>query len=180
MRNMTEEIADMTFQELCECIRVQYGNILHENVYDNPESLSQALKDIEKDRGYYHRYQVTAFRVLQACVRMPQRIFMVADIATYTGLSKHTISETIRRWIKYDFRYLTRLPKRRGIGGGYQYKIRKHGIETYIALKKRIRRGFDLNQMQRIPKRTDCYFYITDVGRAKGLTEADLPQLVIE
>jgi len=26
----------------------------------------------------------------------------------------------------------------------------------------------------------DCYFYINKVGRAKGLTEADLPQIVKE
>ncbi|HZK70735.1 MAG TPA: helix-turn-helix domain-containing protein [Clostridia bacterium] len=175
---MTEEIANMTFEELCACVKSQYNNILPESAYESPESLSEALKDIEKDKGYRNRYNVTAFMILQACVRMQQRIFTVADIADYTGLSKHTISECIRRWIKYDFRYLTRLQKRIK-AGAYKYKIRKHGIETYIALKKRIRRGFDLNQMQRTPRRIDCYFYINDIGKAKGLTEADLPQIVI-
>lgn len=179
MRKMKDEIENMTFEELCECVKAQYGNILPESAYDSPGSLSEALTDIERNKGYRNRYNVTAFMILQACVRMPQRIFTVADIADYTGLSKHTISECIRRWIKYDFRYLTRLPKRRGIGGGYQYKIRKHGIETYMALKKRILKGFDLNRMQRRPKRTDCYFHITEVGKAKGITEADLPQIVI-
>ena len=180
MRNMTEEIADMTFQELCECIRVQYGNILPENVYDNPESLSQALKDIERDKGYRNRYNVTAFMILQACVRMPKLIFTVADIAEYSGLDKQRISDCIRRWQKFNYHYLTRLPNRIGLGGAYRYKILKHGIETYMALKKRIRRSFSLNRMQYIPKKIDCYFYINKVGRAKGLTEADLPQIVIE
>ena len=177
---MTAEIEVMTFEELCGCIKAQYGDILPENAYDSPESLSQALKDIEEDKGYRHRYNVTAFLILQACMRMPKLIFTVADIAEYSGLDKQRVSDCIKRWIKYDFRYLTRLPKRRGIGGAYSYKIRKHAIETYISLKKRIVKGFDLNRMQRTPKRTDCYFYITDVGKAKGITEADLPQIVIE
>jgi DNA-binding MarR family transcriptional regulator len=180
MRKMKEEIEVMSFQKLCECFKSQYNNILPESAYDSPENLSHALKDIEKDKGYRHRYNVTAFLILQACMRMPKLIFTVADIAECTGLDKQRISDCIRRWQKFNYHYLTRLPNRIGLGGAYRYKILKHGIETYMALKKRIRRSFSLNRMQDIPKKIDCYFYITDVGKAKGITEADLPQIVIE
>lgn len=180
MRKMKEEITNMTFEELCECVKSQYNNILPESAYDNPESLVRAMKVIEKDKGYEHRYNVRAFLILQACVQLPQLIITVDDIADYTGLSKHTISDCIHRWQKFNYHYLTRLPKRIGLGGAYRYKILKHGIETYMALTKRIRRSFSLNRMQYIPKKIDCYFYINKVGRAKGLTEADLPQIVKE
>ena len=138
----------MGFEELCECIRDKFGNILPDNAYDSAESLSQAMAAIDKDKGYRHRYNVTAFLILQACVRIPKIIFTVADISAYTGLSKHRISECIRRWIKYNFRYFTRLPKRRGLGGSYNYKLRKHGFDTYMSLKKHIKRNFALNRMR--------------------------------
>jgi hypothetical protein len=184
-KTMKDEIMDMTFAEICERVKIQYNNILPESAYDSPESLVQALAAIEKDKGYRNRYNVTAFMILQACVRMPKLIFTVADIAEYTGLSKYRISECIRRWIKYNFRYLTRLPKRRGLGGAYHYKLRKHGFSTYLSLKKHILRGFALNRMRGmrgmryIPKKIDGYFYITEVGRAKGLTQEDLPQIIL-
>jgi hypothetical protein len=179
-KTMKDEIMDMTFAEICERVKIQYNNILPESAYDSPESLVQALAAIEKNKGYRNRYNVTAFMILQACVRMTKLIFTVADIAEYTQLPKKIVSDCINRWQRFDFRYLTRLPKRRGLGGAYRYKLRKHGIETYMALKKRIRRSFSLNRMQYIPKKIDCYFYITEIGRAKGITEADLPQIIIE
>jgi hypothetical protein len=120
-----------------------YGNILVESAYESPESLVKYMTVIEEDKGYHHRYNVRALIILQARVRVPKLIFTVADIAEYTGLSKHTTSECIRRWMKYDFRYLTRLPKRIK-DGAYKYKIRKHSLETYMSLKKRIRRNLDL------------------------------------
>ncbi len=172
----------MGFEELCKCIREQFGSILPENAYNNPESLSEALAAIDKDKGYRHRYNVTAFLILRACVRMPMIIFTVADIAEFTCISKHRVSECIRRWIKFDFRYLTRLPKRRGLGGCYRYKLRKHGFDTYMSLKKHIKRNFALNRMHKnryIPKKTDSYYYITAIGRAKGLTQEDLPQIIL-
>jgi hypothetical protein len=185
---MKEEIEDMNFTELCECARAQFYSILSDDDFESPDALSKALEAIEHDKGYRCRYQVRAFMVLRGCVRIPQRIFTVADLSEFTGLSKDVVGDCIRRWVKYDFRYVTRLPKRVGLGGACRYKVRKHGIETYIALKHMVGKNFALNRTRHsingkrtryIPKKVDGYFFITEVGKAKGITSEDLPQLVI-
>lgn len=178
---MKDDIMDMNFHELCECIKSQYNDLLPESAYESPENLIKAMKVIEEDRGYRSRYNVRAYMVLRGCVCIPQRIFSVDDVAEFTGLPKDVVGDCIRRWIKYDFRYLTRLPKRTGLCGAYRYKLCKHGSETYLALRHRISKNFTLNRMKDkySPKKTDCYFFITKIGKVKGLTEDDLPKLVI-
>jgi hypothetical protein len=177
---MKDNIEEMTFKELCECVKSQWNNLLLESAYESPERLSEALQTINEDLGYRSRYNVRAYMILRGCVCIPLYIFTVDDLAEFTGLPKPWISNCIARWQKYNFRYLTRLPKRVGIGGSYRYKLRKHGADTYLALKHRIKRNYDLNRMKYIPKKIDSYFFITEVGKAKGLTEADLPKLRIE
>ncbi len=178
---MKEEIMDMNFKELCECIRQQCNDILPESAYESPMNLIKALKVIESDRGYRSRYNVRAYIILRTCVCIPQSIFTVDDLSEFTGLPRQWISNCIARWQKYNFRYLTRLPKRVGIGGSYRYKLRRHGRETYLVLRHRIQKGFTLNRMKDrySPKRADGYFFITQIGRAKGITEDDLPKLLI-
>ena len=39
----------------------------------------------------------------------------------------------------------------------YRYRITKKGKEAYIAYLQRIRRGFDLNRIRKVPKRTENY-----------------------
>jgi hypothetical protein len=169
----------MSFQELCECVKAQYGNILSNNSYETPENLSLALEVIENNKGYKHKYQLRTYFILRACVKMPQLVFTVADIAAYSGLSEKQVTDCINRWIKFNFRYLTRLPKR-GKGNFYRYRLRKHGTETYIALKHLIRLGFELNRLKYIPEKIDSYYYISKPGELKGLTEADLPEIDID
>jgi len=177
---MTEEIENMSFKDLCTLVKGKYNDLLLESAYESPESLSRALEAIKENKGFKLRYQVRTYLILRACVKMPQRIFTVMDISKHSGLSKNQVSECISRWMKYDFRYITQLPKRKGLGGAYRYKLRKHGTEVYIALKHRIRKGYDLNRMKYIPEKIDCYYFITEVGKAKGLTEADLPIIDID
>jgi hypothetical protein len=63
---MKEEIEDMSFEEICECVKSQYSDHLPESSYESPESLSEALQSIEEDRGYRSRYNVRAYMVLES------------------------------------------------------------------------------------------------------------------
>jgi hypothetical protein len=178
---MVDNIEDMTFEDICKRVKSQYNDLIPKSAYSSPEKLSEALQAINEARGYRSRYNVRAYMVLRGCVCIPKRIFTVDDLTEFTGLPKDVVGDCIRRWIKYDFRYLTRLPKRTGLGGAYRYKLRCHGIETYLDLRIRISKNITLNRMRDkySPKRADSYFFITQIGRAKGITEDDLPKLVI-
>ena len=41
---MSTEIDNMSFKELCEQIKQEYGTLLPESAYNSPESLIEALK----------------------------------------------------------------------------------------------------------------------------------------
>ena len=70
---MNEEIAGMTFEELCDRIRHDYNDSLPESAYESVESLVVALKDIEEEKvifptatGYSYHCNVLKMQFLHA------------------------------------------------------------------------------------------------------------------
>ena len=54
---MSVEIDNMSFEELREQIKQEYGTFLHESAYDSPESLIEALKSIQDEEATFLQQQ---------------------------------------------------------------------------------------------------------------------------
>jgi hypothetical protein len=163
---------DLNFDEFKALLQNKYKNILPEDVFDSPEKLYEVLEAFQT--GYSHIFNARAYRILEAAVNLPL-VFTCRDLADYSGLSEHSVSDCIYRWQKYNYKYLTRLPKKTAHGAN-RYKLRSWGVATYIDLKNRIIHSFDLNRQKYIPKKVNSYFVVNKYGKLIGLTEADLPK----
>jgi hypothetical protein len=146
-------IDEKNFEELKVLLQKDYEGILPEDSFDKPEKLYEALETLSKHKGYSHIFNARAFKVLDAAVHLPL-VFTCRDLADYSGLSLHTVSDCIYRWQKYHYKYLTRLPKKNAHGAN-RYKLRKWGVTTYINWKNRVQKNFDLNRQKYVPEKVN-------------------------
>ena len=87
---MNEEIAGMTFEELCDRIRHDYNDSLPESAYESVESLVVALKDIEEEKvifptatGYSYHCNVLKMQFLHAAIHYPDDIFTLRQVCEF-------------------------------------------------------------------------------------------------
>lgn len=165
---------DLTFEQLRELIRNEYSELFPDDSFDSPETLLQALEDLSNHTGYKHIFNARAYRVLKAAVYLPM-IFTCRDISDYSGLPLKSVQDCISIWNRYNYKYLTKLPKRTPRHEN-RYKLRKWGMRTYLEMKKRIKRNFCLNRGRYSPEKVSSYFVLDKYGRLMGLTEDDLPK----
>ena len=165
---------DITFEELRAVLYDEYKGLIPDKSFQSPQSLYKALEASQKHTGYSHIFNARAYKVLEAALYSPL-VFTCRDLADYSGLSLHTVSDCIYRWQKYHYKYLTRLPKKTAHGAN-RYKLRKWGVKTYINWKNRIKHNLDLNRQRYSPKKVECYFVVNKFGKYIHLTEEDLPK----
>jgi hypothetical protein len=181
---MNKEIADMTFSELCDKIREQYGTLLPESAYDSMENLIQAMKDITKEdkpihpfaSGYSFHGNVLKALFLDACFHYPYMQFTLRQVCEFAGLPLFKVQVMVSKWNRRGYRYLTKLKKRTSAHENV-YKMRKCSYMYYVLYKKQMRKGFDLNLKRRYPKRVEIYVHINGCGRRMGLTDEALPKI---
>lgn len=116
--------------------------------------------------GYNHKNNALKFRILEALVNSKNPM-TTRDIEYETGIHYTKISSAMSHYQKIvkkngkiskiiKLPYIQRLAKK-GPNGLYRYRITKKGKEAYITYLQRIRRGFDLNRVRKVPKRTENY-----------------------
>ena len=113
--------------------------------------------------GYNHKNNALKFRILEALTNSKEPM-TTRDIEYQTGIHYTKISSAMSHYQEIVKRngkviklpYIQRLAKK-GPNGLYRYKITKKGKEAYIAYLQRIRYGFDLNRVRKVPKRTENY-----------------------
>jgi hypothetical protein len=183
---MKEEIMDMSFQELCDRVRIDYNNTLPESSYDSIENLVNALKAITKEdkpmyscaTGISYHGNVLKALFLDACYHYPYDKFTLREICNFGGLPLFKVQVMISKWNHRKYRYMTKLKKRTSNHENV-YKLRKAAYVYYLIYKKRILLGFDLNLHRPQPKRVEIYASINWYGRQMGLTSDSLPEIAL-
>ena len=183
MRNMTEEIDDLTFTELCDRIRSNYNNSLPESAYDSVESLVVALKDIEEEKvifptatGYSYHGNVLKALFLDAAFHYPDIKFTLREVCEFAGLPLYKMRIMVSKWNHRKYRYMTKLKKRTSNHENV-YKLRKAAYVYYLVYKKRMCKNFDLNLHRPQPRKVEIYVSINGHGRRMGLTNDALPEI---
>ncbi|HZK70297.1 MAG TPA: hypothetical protein VFD03_02110 [Clostridia bacterium] len=171
---MSTEITEMSFEELSEQIKQEFGTLLPESSYNSPASLIEAMTALSHT-GYKHIFNARAYRVLDAAVHLQDLVFTTRDLAEYSGLPLKSVQDCISIWNRYHYKYFTKLHKRLPHGAN-RYKLRKWGTRTYLDMKNRIHHNFDLNRQLYSPKKVDCYFVLDKYCMLRGLKESDLPK----
>ena len=149
---MNEEIAGMTFEELCDRIRHDYNDSLPESAYESVESLVVALKDIEEEKvifptatGYSYHCNVLKMQFLHAAIHYPDDIFTLRQVCEFRNLPLKKVQDMVSIWNRRKYRYLTKLPKRTSKHENV-YKLRKCAVKYTIAYIHNYNLGFDLNK----------------------------------
>ena len=180
---MNDEIANMSFKELCDRIRSDYNNSLPESAYESIENLIAALKDITEDKpnykcasGYAYHFNVLKALFFDAAFHYPDIKFTLRQICEFGNLPLYKVRVMVSKWKLYDYPYLTQLPKRTS-NHEIVYKLRKPAYLSYFEYKKRLCLGFDLNLQRPQPRRVQIYVSINGHGRQMGLTEDALPKI---
>ncbi len=178
---MNDEIANMSFQELCDRIRSDYNDSLPESAYESVASLVQALKDITEDKplhpyasGYAYHFNVLKALFLDACFHYPYDKFTLREVCEFAGLPLQKVRVMVAKWKMYHYPYLTQMKKRTSQHENV-YKVRKYAYTNYFQYKKRMRLGFDLNLHRQYPRKAQIYVSINGCGRRMGLTNEALP-----
>jgi hypothetical protein len=181
---MKEEIANLTFKELCDRIRHDYNDSLPESAYESIESLVNALKDTTKEdqpmykyaSGYAYHGNVLKALFFDAAFRYPSLKFTLRDICEFGNLPLYKVRVMVSKWNRRGYPYLTKLKKRTAMHENV-YKLRKYAYSSYFQYKKRLSLGFDLNLQRPQPKKVEIYVSINDRGRRMGLTSDALPDI---
>ena len=136
---MNEEIAGMTFEELCDRIRHDYNDSLPESAYESVESLVVALKDIEEEKvifptatGYSYHCNVLKMQFLHAAIHYPDDRFTLRQVCEFRNLPLKKVQDMVSIWNRRKYRYLTKLPKRTSKHENV-YKLRKCAVKYTIA-----------------------------------------------
>jgi len=178
---MSTEINDLTFSELCERVKSDYGDKLPDSAYESVEKLIEGLKSIEEEEhlfgykngsGYYHKGNVLKARLLEYGYKVYPKEFTVAEASEALGIAKKKISDILSYYHRQGFPYFSRLPKKLA-GGACRYKIRKVGVDTLLKYRKRMARNFDLNCVRTYPIKVDAYIGVTRYGKSIGMTLDD-------
>jgi DNA-binding MarR family transcriptional regulator len=133
---------------------------------------------IQMAKGIYHKYNVLLYRVLGIMFdKYPNRM-CARELAEELGINPTDITDRVRDYVR--FQYLLRTKKRYPdpVTGRKVRLLRlsKHGAKTYLELKKRIKKGSDLNRKSNhVEMHVDSYFGITLRGAEElGIT----PELI--
>jgi hypothetical protein len=181
---MKEEIANLTFEELCDRIRHDYNDSLPESAYSSIENLIHALKDITTEdkplypyaSGYSYHGNVLKALFLDACYHYPKLKFTLREVCEFGGLPYKKVQVMVAKWNMRGYRYLTKLKKRTSKHENV-YKMRKAAYKYYLIYKKQMRLGFDLNLHRPQPKKVEIYAHINWYGKRMGLTSDALPEI---
>ena len=178
---MSVEIDNMSFEELREQIKQEYGTLLPESSYNSPESLIEALKSIQEEEhlfgykngsGYYFKGNVLKARLLEYGYKVYPSAFTVAEASEALGIEKKKISDALNHYYENRLPYFSRLPKKLAYGA-CRYKIRKVGVVTLLKYRKRMSKKFDLNCTRTYPITVDAYIGVTRYGKSIGMTLQD-------
>jgi hypothetical protein len=183
---MNEEIANLTFKELCDRIRNDYNDSLSKSSYESVESLIEALKDIEEEMiifptatGYSYHCNVLKMQFLHAAIHYPDDRFTLRQVCEFRNLPLKKIQDVVSIWNRRKYRYLTKLSKRTSKHENV-YKLRKCAVKYTIAYIHNYKLGFDLNKKRgHKPKKVEIYVSINGHGRKMGLKPKDVPDIVL-
>ena len=175
---------DMTFEELKELIRSEYGELISDSSYGSPESLSQALEDIEKQpvkqfpyaSGVSYRCNVLKMQVIGAAINYPHQKFTLREICEFRGLPHKKVQDIVSKWNRRHYPYFTKLQKRTAKHENV-YILRKYAVTSYLEYVKRFKNSYELSLQKAVPKKTEIYVRINSHGGRMGLTESDLPKI---
>lgn len=183
---MSTEIKDLTFSELCERIKIDYGDKLPDRAYESVEELIEAMKALQTGTvifptatGYSYHCNALKMQFLQGCIHYPFQHFTLRQICEFKGLSLKKVQDMVSIWNHRKYRYLTKLKKRTSNHENV-YKLRKYAVKSCIAYIHNYNKKFDLNRKKNHkPKKVDTYVSINGHGRLMGLTDVDLPKIKI-
>jgi hypothetical protein len=99
------------------------------------------------------------------------------QLSETTGEHIQKVANTLSKWFAHHYKYASR---RKVKGNKYVYKIRKHGMRTLMAYKRRYELGFDLNRNRKVPKKIDKYVILNNYGINMSMKEEDLPHFEIK
>jgi hypothetical protein len=180
---MSTEINELTFSELCERIKVDYGDKLPNSAYDSPESLIIAMKALPKDKpnfqyatGYNFYGNVLKSLVIEAAINYSSDRFTLRQLCEFRDLPLFKVQVMISKWNHRGYPYFTKL-KKRNSNHENVYKLRKYAVTSYIAYKRRLSCNFDMNLHRAVPKRMALYVNINRYGKEMGLQMSDLPDV---
>jgi hypothetical protein len=122
--------------------------------------------------GYYHKYNFLKFRIMEAALWHCGDEFTTRDIEAATGIPFTKVGDALLRWKKRGCGYFRVMPKRLP-HGALRYKITKKGIEIYIRLLMRIKRGIDLNMLRPTPRLLETHD-LYDKKRPKSIEDYKL------
>lgn len=127
--------------------------------------------------GYAHRYNSQKARILDALYHFYPDWITNNIIAEYTGQEVHIIESAVSAWFSKHYKYCSRRLVKDFPGKQYEFKLRKFGMRSLLAYKRRIEKGFDLNCNRNYPVRIDKYVVLNENGRNMSLNEDELPDI---
>jgi hypothetical protein len=183
---------DMTFEELKELVKSEYGEIIEDSYYNSPESLLKALEDLSKQAGYFPQQQpvkqfpyasgysfyfnVLKAQVIEAAIHYPFDRFTLRQLCEFRDLPLFKVQVMVSKWFHNGYSYFTKLKKRTSNHENV-YKLRKYAVKSYIAYKRRLSKNFDLDLHRASPKKMRLYVNINRYGKEMGLQISDLPDV---
>lgn len=105
--------------------------------------------------GCYHIFNAFKFRLAEAYVKNQITVATTKELEALTGIPRARIARMMCHYTKRKYGYFRRLPKKDGYF--IRYKITDYGIMFYFKCVKRIKLGFDLNMLKKVPKRMSTY-----------------------
>lgn len=106
---------------------------------------------------YYHKCNVLKFRILEVLVQA-KKPMTAKEIAEAGKIDYKRVCSALCHYKKENnFPFINRL-KKKGANGAYRYKITKSGLAMYIAYRRRIELGVDLNRYRKVPVKVDAYY----------------------
>ena len=101
MSSEAQNIDDMTFTDICEQVRQDYGT-LPDSSFESPDKLLEALEALSKNTaGYSHIFNARAYRVLDATVHLQHTVFTTRELSEKSGLPLKNVQDCISIWNKY-------------------------------------------------------------------------------
>ena len=183
---MSTKIDNMSFEELSEQIKQEFGTLLPESAYDSPESLIEAMEALQTETvsfptatGYSFHFNALKMQFLHGCIHYPYQHFTLRQICEFKGLPVKKVQDMVSIWNARGYRYLTKLKKRTSNHENV-YKLRKYAVVSCIRYLNNYNKNLDLNMKRGHKyKKVEIYVSINGHGRLMGLTDVDLPKIKI-
>jgi len=130
--------------------------------------------------GYYHRYNVLKYRILNVLAHYDKEPMTAQEIADLLGTERKRVTDALGYWHKEGYGYTQRMKRKAERSKAYKYQVTKKGREILQVYINRMKSGMELNISKKNArvKSTADYFGINKHGKETGITQEKLLEIV--